>query len=495
MKQFLLFILFPILMFGQTQIGSDIDGEAAGDVSGWGLSLSLDGSTVAIGAPGNDDNGDSAGHVRIYRNISGTWIKIGNDIDGEFAADSFGWSVALSSDGNIVAIGAPFNDGNGTAAGHVRVYQNISDVWSQVGNEINGDFIADRSGWSISLSSDGNIVAIGVIDGSSAGFPIDGGKVKVYQNVSDVWTQIGEDINGEATDDQFGWSISLSSDGSVVAIGSPDNDDNGSNSGHVRVYENISDVWTQIGNDIDGEASGDQSSTFIDVNNVSLSSDGSTVAIGGPFNDGNGLDSGHVRVYRNISGTWTQIGNDIDGEAAGDSSGWNVSLSSDGNIVAIGATANDGNGNGSGHVRVYQNTSGTWVQKGNDIDGEASLDGTGQRVSLSSNGNTLAIGAVGNDGNGSRSGHVRVYNLSNVLSINNYLLSQFSLYPNPVKEQFIIRLNSSFKLEKVKIYNNLGQLMSSTKKNIVNTTNLPQGIYFVELYTNIGNATKKIVIK
>ena len=77
-------------------------------------------------------------------------------------------------------------------------------------------------------------------------------------------------------------------------------------------------------------------------------------------------------MYQNISGTWTQLGGDIDGEAAEDQSGISVSLSSDGTIVAIGADGNDGNGS-SGHVRVYQNISGTWTQLGSDIDGEAAV--------------------------------------------------------------------------------------------------------------------------
>ena len=147
------------------------------------------------------------------------------------------------------------------------------------------------------------------------------------------------------------------------------NDGNGSTSGHVRVYQNISGTWTKLGSDIDGEAAGDQSGI-----SVSLSSDGTIVAIGAVGNDGNGSYSGHVRVYQNISGTWTQLGGDIDGEAAGDQSGISVSLSSDGTIVAIGAYGNDGNGTSSGHVRVYQNISGTWTKLGGDIDGEAAGD-------------------------------------------------------------------------------------------------------------------------
>ena len=71
--------------------------------------------------------------------------------------------------------------------------------------------------------------------------------------------QLGADINGEATSDESGYSVSLSSDGNTVAIGATYNDGNGSNSGHVRIYENIGGSWSQIGQDIDGEAAGDES--------------------------------------------------------------------------------------------------------------------------------------------------------------------------------------------------------------------------------------------
>ena len=63
-------------------------------------------------------------------------------------------------------------------------------------------------------------------------------------------TQIGLDIDGEAADDESGFSVSLSSDGTIVAIGARLNDDNGENSGHVRVYEWDNTSWTQLGSDI-----------------------------------------------------------------------------------------------------------------------------------------------------------------------------------------------------------------------------------------------------
>ena len=391
------------VVFSSTQIGSDIDGEAAGDYLGRSVSLSSDGTIVAIGASGNDGNGIDSGHVRVYQNISGTWTQLGGDIDGEADGDQSGISVSLSSDGTIVAIGAERNDGNGTSSGHVRVYQNISGTWTQLGSDIDGEAAGDYLGRSVSLSSDGTIVAIGASGNDGNG--TSSGHVRVYQNISGTWTQLGGDIDGEADGDQSGISVSLSSDGSIVAIGAFGNDGNGTSSGHVRVYQNISGTWTQLGGDIDGEAASDYSGT-----SVSLSSDGTIVAIGASGNDGNGTSSGHVRVYQNISGTWTQLGGDIDGEADGDQSGISVSLSSDGTIVAIGADRNDGNGSSSGHVRVYQNISGTWTQLGSDIDGEAAGDYLGRSVSLSSDGTIVAIGGWRNDGTGIDSGHVRIYN-------------------------------------------------------------------------------------
>jgi len=209
------------------------------------------------------------------------------------------------------------------------------------------------------LSSDGTIVAIGAIF-NNGGNGDDSGHVRVYEydGVGNPWVQLGDDIDGEAANDQSGYSVSLSSDGTIVAIGANVNDGNGNASGHVRVYEydGVGDTWVKLGDDIDGEAANDSSGT-----SVSLSNDGTIVAIGAIGNDGdNGVDSGHVRVYEyNGVDTWVQLGLDIDGEAASDFSGKSVSLSSDGKIVAIGADFNDGNGSVSGHVRVYEYFNGT----------------------------------------------------------------------------------------------------------------------------------------
>ncbi|MBN1769380.1 MAG: hypothetical protein JXR50_06045 [Prolixibacteraceae bacterium] len=397
-------LLSTLCVFAQTQIGSNIYGESAGDYSGSTVSLSSDGNILAIGASENDNvNGNNSGHVRVYKNVSGNWVQVGSDIDGEAEENRSGSSVSLSSDGSIVAIGAYDNNNvNGYNSGHVRVYKNESDNWIQVGSDIDGETAYDYSGISVSLSSDGNILAIGAPYNGGNG--IQSGHVRVYKNVSGNWVKVGSDIDGEGAGDYSGWCVSLGSDGSVLAIGAFYNGGNGIQSGHVRVYKNESDNWIQVGSDIDGEAANDYSGY-----SVSLSSNGSVVAIGAFGNDGNGSNSGHVRVYKNESGSWVQVGNDIDGEAANDYSGYSVSLCSNGSVVAIGAFDNDGNGSNSGHVRVYKNVSGSWVQAGSDIDGEVAEDRSGFSVSLSSDGSVVAIGAPNNDGNGSNSGNVRVF--------------------------------------------------------------------------------------
>ncbi|MEH6536846.1 MAG: T9SS type A sorting domain-containing protein [Psychroserpens sp.] len=479
----LLVLLVSSLSFSQVQIGQDINSEAAGDQLGRSVNLSSDGSIMAIGANRNDDNGGLSGHVRIYENQSGTWVQIGQDIDGEAADDQSGWSVSLSSDGSIVAIGAERNDGNGNDSGHVRIYENQSDTWVQIGQDIDGEAVGDESGGSVSLSSDGTVVAIGARGNDGNG--TSSGHVRIYENQGGTWVQIGQDIDGEAESDLSGLGVSLSSTGSIIAIGAGGNDANGSNSGHVRIYENQSDTWTQIGQDIDGETALDQSGT-----SVSLSSDGSIVAIGARLNDGNGNSSGHVRIYEIQSDIWVQIGQDIDGEEAVSFSGSDVSLSSDGSIVAIGAP-NNLNTSVSGHVRIYENQSDTWVQIGEDIDGEATGDLLGWSVSLSSDGSSVAISARGYS---SFSGLARVYDLSALLSSNEFVVSQFKLYPNPTKNQFTIQLDSSVELEEISIHNLLGQVVLTSKEHIVNTSKLASGSYIVEVITNQGKATKKLII-
>ncbi|MEZ4803839.1 MAG: T9SS type A sorting domain-containing protein [Gelidibacter sp.] len=259
--------------------------------------------------------------------------------------------------------------------------------WNQIGNIIVGDSPLDEFGLSVDINSEGTIVAIGSYATTPGSSEDTQGLVRVFENISGVWTQIGADIYGEH-DDDFSIFPSLNSEGNILAIGAYGNDYNGVFAGYVRVFENIAGVWTQIGSDINGENPGDFAG-----HSVSLNANGNIVAIGSPGNFDNGTIPGHVSVFENIGGVWTQIGSNINGESSGDRAGQSISLNSNGDIVAIGSPLNDDNGNDSGHVRVFQNIAGVWTQIGSNINGGVEGDWTGFSVSLNSNGNILAIGS------------------------------------------------------------------------------------------------------
>ena len=317
-----------------SQLGLDLDGEAANDQSGYSVAMSADGNRIAIGARYNDGSGNNAGHVRVYTLANGTWTQTGADINGEAAGDNSGWSVAMSADGNRIAIGAPYNDGSAPEAGHVRVYSWDGTAWTQTGADINGEAGIDWSGSSVAMSSDGNRIAIGASMNDGTGGAA--GHVRVYSWNGTAWTQTGTDIDGEAASDNSGSSVAMSTDGNHIVIGAQRNDGSGNMAGHVRVYSWNGTAWTQTGTDIDGEAAEDQSGY-----SVAMSADGTRIAIGAILNDGNGITAGHVRIYTLANGTWTQTGTDIDGQDAGDYSSYSLDMSADGNHIVIGAISAD----------------------------------------------------------------------------------------------------------------------------------------------------------
>jgi hypothetical protein len=320
--------------------GANVDGEGDYDFSGTSLSMP-DANTVAIGAPFNNGAGNDAGHVRIFSWNGSTWVQKGADIDGEAAGDRSGNSVSMP-DANTVAIGAPYNDEAGNDAGHVRIFRWNGTAWVQKGADIDGEDAGDISGWSVSMP-DAGTVAIGAHfnhgEGSIAGH------VRIFTWNGTDWVQKGADIDGEADFDLSGKSVSMP-DANTVAIGAPLNDGAGDNAGHVRIFTWNDTAWVQKGGDIDGEAAADESGSSISM------PDANTIAIGAFRNQEKGINAGHVRIF-NWNGTaWVQNGIDIDGEAVDDNSGISVSMP-DANTIGIGAYLNDGNGVTSGHTRVF----------------------------------------------------------------------------------------------------------------------------------------------
>jgi hypothetical protein len=215
------------------QIGSDIDGENAEDEFGCSVSLSADGSVLAAGGRYHESTGTvNAGHVRVFRWDGNDWVQLGADIRGKNNNDWFGWSVSLSGDGTVVAIGATNNDDNGGESGHVRVYKLTVDNWLKLGQDLRGQDGGDKSGSGVSLSADGNVVAsASSLNGNKRGY------VRVFGWTGSFWSQIGKDIDGERDGIEFGYSISLSADGTALAVGAPFGGLPGFASGEVDLYQ------------------------------------------------------------------------------------------------------------------------------------------------------------------------------------------------------------------------------------------------------------------
>jgi hypothetical protein len=374
------FSLYQWPLSAQTQLGQDITGTQEYDEAGRAIALSSDGTIMAIGIP-NNDPGNQSGTAKVYRWNGSSWVQRGQTLVGTQAwYGNFGGSIALSSDGNILAIGDQTLDVQGHQDGAVYVYKWNGTEWVQYGNVIHGKKAADHAGWDISLSSDGNVLAL-----SSAlaniGSLRAAGTVSVYSLKSNTWTLTGNEISGTTTGEMLGYSISLSSDGKIIALSS-------NNKSRVKIFKWIDSTWVQKGNDISGESNNDGFGT-----SVSISSDGNILAIGAPSNNGNGNTAGHTRIFSWNETTWLQKGDDIDGDFAGDFAGVSVSLDADGEHLAIGVIGNDENGQDAGAVKLFKWAQNKWVQKGAYLYGISQGDRFGSEVVLSKNGKILAIGA------------------------------------------------------------------------------------------------------
>ena len=384
------------------QLGEDfIGGRGSGNI-GESVSMNGDGTIVAIGSPYTDN---TTGQVQVYiwENTTNAWKQLGANIKGDqsWRYGYFGTSVSLSNDGTILAIGSPENSKRGgmIREGQVQIYKYENNTWTQFGANLNGTQGWDYYGVSVSLSGDGTTVAIGARPFRT---PSKSGQVQIYKWQWGAWTQLGANINGENKND-YSSKISLSADGTVVAIGGSGNDDNGTGSGYTRIYKYENNTWTQRGANLNGKKGEGSGYT------VSLSADGTVVAIGAPFTDENGDNSGCTRIYKYENNTWTQHGSTIHGETEREYSGRSVSLSDDGTVVAIGAPNNGGNGDNSGCTRIYKYTNNDWIQSGVNIDGKKESRQNGWSVSLSGDGTTVAIGApyYGR-------GHARVYKVQQI---------------------------------------------------------------------------------
>jgi hypothetical protein len=483
MKKIILILLISISGFSQTLIGDKIYGEVAEDIFGEHVAISANGSTIIVSARLNDHNASICGSAVVYRNVLGNWIQVGARFYGTSVNEGLGKNVAISADGSIIAISAnKLDNGSSQSEGVVYIYQNIADNWILLGQPILGKVIGDFAGTSIALSADGTIIAI-----TSPGNDDNGdisGQLRVFQYNSNAWLQIGQDINGLNASDALGYDVSLSNNGTRVAV-SAINDFNNNQTGFVKVFDYINNVWTQIGQTISGNAVQDNFGR-----SIALSENGTTLIVGTTGSDVNGSNSGSATIYDYTSNNWVQVGQTIHGTSNSYSFGWEVSITNDGNIIAIGSAYLYYKG----QVKIFQRNANTWSQLGNDINGDFNYDNFGTNM-ISSDGTTIITGAQYNDFIGSNAGQVKVYDLTALLTNNSFVQTNFSIYPNPVSEILTIELQNSLELQKVNFYNSLGQFIKTSKTSSINVSDLSKATYYVEVITNQGKATKTIIIK
>lgn len=475
-------IVFIVIVFSLNTIQAQwsqlgqIEGQEIASRAGWSVSINSEGSVVAYGEVTNSNNGINAGQVKIYKKTNNNWNQIGQSLQGLQTEGKFGDAVSLNAEGNIVAVGAPWVEENGVNSGQVRVFENVNGNWEQMGQNINGESAFNESGRSISLNASGTILAIGSHYNSTNG--TQSGHVRVFEFINESWVQLGSAMNGETQFNESGWSVSLSDDGATVAIGAKYNDGGGYNSGHVRVYHYKNGSWAQLGEDINGEAENDLSGY-----SVSLNSNGTIVAIGAIDNEANGSLAGHVRVYEYNSGAWQKQGGDIDGEE-GDRFGYSVSISDDGLTVAIGAINGDGLETNSGLVKIFSFNNGAWAQLGGNIEGEVGNDNFGRSISMNADASSVVVGAPDSGENASLLGSVNIFG-NEPLGITENSMEELILYPNPTNN--LINIKTSAAISAYFIYDITGKLIISKEvlesKDLLqfNISNFENGIYIIKI--------------
>jgi hypothetical protein len=372
-----------------TQQGNKLVGTGAIGYSGQGYSVSLssDGNTLAVGGY-LDDNG--IGATWIFVRSAGVWTQQGSKLVGTGAVGGFGLqgsSVSLSADGNTVAVGGPSDDGS---VGAVWIFTRSAGLWTQQGSKLvgTGEVGTATQGSSVTLSADGNTLAVGAINDDAST-----GATWIFIRIGVLWTQQGSKLVGTgvgvAGASYQGISASLSLDGNTLAVGGSGDDNN---VGATWMFVRTAGVWSQQGLKLVGTGAIGPAQQG---NSVSLADDGNTLAVGGPFDDGN---LGATWIFTRAGVNWTQQGSKLVGAGAigPAQQGWSVALASNGEIVAIGGN-NDDMGNGA--TWVFTRSAGVWSQEGaklvgTGVGGNASQ---GFSVSISADGNTLGIGGPTDD--------------------------------------------------------------------------------------------------
>lgn len=370
---------------------------AAGDL--FGYSVSIHGDRALIGAYQDVANGKDSGSAYVFDLVDGTWTQSAKLISTDAAnADRFGYSVSLSADRALV--GAYYENQNGTQSGSAYVFDKNGSNWSQTEKLSASDGAAtDWFGYSVSLM--GNRALIGAYQDDDNGS--NSGSAYIYDFNGNNWTQTIKLTASEGNvNDYFGESVSLSVN--RLLIGAHRNDDNGEDSGSAYIFDYNGASWSETTKLIADDG------TAFDSFGTVVSLWGNKAVIGTPDENDNGSNSGAAYVFELTGGSWSQTGKLLANDgAATDDFGSAVGVSS-GNIL-VGAFLDDDNGVNSGSAYGYKFDGNNWIQFAKLTAGDgASYDRFAYSVSMFAN--RALIGVYRDDVKGTSSGSAYIYELN-----------------------------------------------------------------------------------
>ena len=349
------------------------------DYFGWSVAVS--GDTAVIGARGDDDAGSYSGAAYVFTRTAGVWSQQAKLTASDAAADDhFGLSVAAS--GDTVVIGAYGDD---SYSGAAYVFTRTAGVWSQQAKLTASDVATDeRFGWSVSL--DGNTAVIGAYLDDDGG--TDSGSAYVFTRSGEVWSQQAKlTASDSAAFDEFGRSVAVS--GETAVIGARLDDDGGSASGSAYVFIRAGGVWSQQAKLTANDATADDTFGFA----VAIS--GETAVIGARLDDDGGSASGSAYVFTRSGEVWSQQAKLTASDSATDDF-FGSSVAVQGDTAVIGADGNDDEGSDSGSAYVFTRSGAVWSEQAKlTASDSATGDFFGWSVAIS--GDTALIGAHWDD--------------------------------------------------------------------------------------------------
>ncbi len=294
---------------------------------GSSVSLSSDGKTALIGALGTNN---FTGGAYVFQRSADGWALAATLAASDGAReDAFGSAVALSSDGNTALIGAP---GKNDTQGEAYAFTRSGATWNEQQKLIaSGGASGDYFGSSVALSSDGNTALIGAY--GKDGFE---GAAYAFARYSGFWNQQQElTASDRAPNNRFGYSVTLSAGGNMALIGAPKSNLEGA----AYAFTSSDGSWSQQQEQQELTAWDGAASDQFGIS-VSLSSDGNTALIGA---DNRNSGQGAAYAFTSSDGSWSPQQKLIaSGGASGDYFGSSVALSNDGNAALIGALGKNG---------------------------------------------------------------------------------------------------------------------------------------------------------